>query len=79
MDTREFDQLLARVNRSRKAALKDSSFIEQAEMHAKELVRVENMKTQQTKKRVRSKVKAPKKFSKVYEGFTDSHETVFHY
>ncbi|KXF82835.1 hypothetical protein [Enterovibrio coralii] len=78
MDVREFDKLLERVNQSRKAALKDNSFIEQAEMHAKELARIESMRAEPTKKR-RNKVKAPKRFSNVYEGFASNRELDFHY
>ena len=80
MNTKEFDQLLERVNQSRKAALKDNTFIEQAELHAKELARLESMNMRPTKKRVKKKkVSAPKRFSNVYEGFAESRDDVFHY
>ncbi|MDD1780036.1 hypothetical protein LRP49_02385 [Enterovibrio sp. ZSDZ35] len=79
MDVREFDKLLERVNQSRKAALQDHSFIEQAEMHAKELARIETMRSEPTKKRSRTKAKGPKRFSNVYEGFASNRELDFHY
>lgn len=80
MNAKEFNQLLERVNQSRKAALKESTFIEQAELHAKELARQESMNMRPVKKRAKKKkTSAPKRFSNVYEGFAENRNDAFHY
>lgn len=80
MNSKEFDQLLARVNQSRKAALQDETFLARAQSHAQELTRQEKMDMRPVKRRAKKKsTNAPKRFANVYEGFADGRAEGFSY
>ncbi|MBV7298397.1 hypothetical protein [Enterovibrio paralichthyis] len=80
MNNKEFNQLLERVNQSRKAALQDETFLARAQSHAEELTRQESMDTRPVKRRPKKKASsAPKRFANVYEGFADGRSEGFCY